>query len=194
MFTEIALPYGDSRIKAKVPTRNLAYVLSARDEKSLPDERDAITLALRNPIASAPLRERVRKTDKVVVLVTDYTRPCPDDRLLPPILAELETIVPRENITIIVALGLHPPMDRAALVKKLGQGIVDNYRVLNHDFNDNINFGTSTRGTPVDIYRKVIAADFRLSTGFIEPHFFAGFSGGRKSIAPGVFSVRSAYY
>ena len=194
MFTEIALPYGDSRIKAKVLTRNLAYVLSAREEKGLPDEREAITAALRNPTASAPLRERVRKTDKVVVLVTDYTRPCPDDRLLPSILAELETVVPRENITIIVALGLHPPMDRAALVKKLGQGIVDNYRVLNHDVNDTINIGTTTRGTPVDINRKVIAADFRLSTGFIEPHFFAGFSGGRKSIAPGVFSVRSAYY
>jgi nickel-dependent lactate racemase len=70
---------------------------------------------------------------------------------------------------------------------------VDNYRVLNHDVNDVINIGTTTRGTPVDINRRVIEADFRLSTGFIEPHFFAGFSGGRKSIAPGVFGVRSAY-
>lgn len=194
MFTEIELPYNDSRITARVPTRNLAYVLSARDEPGLPDERAAITAALRQPIASAPLRDRVKKSDKVVVLVTDYTRPCPDDRLLPPILAELETVVPRDNITIIVALGLHPPMDREALIKKYGKSIVEDYRVINHDVSDTINIGTTTRGTPVDINKKVIDADFRLSTGFIEPHFFAGFSGGRKSIAPGVFSVRSAYY
>jgi nickel-dependent lactate racemase len=98
-----------------------------------------------------------------------------------------------DNITIIFALGLHPPLNRAAMVKKLGRYIVENYRVLNHDVNDCVNIGTTTRGTPIDIDRSVIEADFRISTGFIEPHFFAGFSGGRKSIAPGVFSVRSAY-
>ena len=194
MFTEIELPYGESLIKARVPTANLSYILTARDELGLPDERAAITAAIRKPIASAPLCERLKKTDKIVILVTDYTRPCPDDRLLPPILAELETIVPRDNITIIAALGLHPPMDQAALIKKYGKSIVENYKVVNHDVNACVNIGTTTRGTPVDINRKVIEADFRLSTGFIEPHFFAGFSGGRKSIAPGVFSVRSAYY
>ena len=135
----------------------------------------------------------VNKDDKVVVLVTDNTRPCPDDRLLPPILAELEAKIPRENITIIVALGLHPPLNRQELIKKLGEDIVANYNVINHDVNRTVNIGTTSRGTPVDINTRVMAADFRLSTGFIEPHFFAGFSGGRKSIAPGVFSVRSAY-
>ena len=92
-----------------------------------------------------------------------------------------------------IALGLHPPLDRPEMITKLGKEIVENYRVLNHDVNQTVNIGTTSRGTPVDINRRVIEADFRLSTGFIEPHFFAGFSGGRKSIAPGVFSVRSAY-
>jgi nickel-dependent lactate racemase len=105
----------------------------------------------------------------------------------------LEEKLPRENITIIVALGLHPPLDKQELIKKLGRDIVENYNVLNHDVNQTVNIGTTSRGTPVDINTKVIEADFRISTGFIEPHFFAGFSGGRKSIAPGVFSVRSAY-
>jgi len=194
MYTEIELPYGDSRLKAKVPTKNLAFILTAKDVNGLPNESETITAALRNPIASPPLRDCIKKNDRVVVLVTDNTRPCPEDRLLPPILAELETVVPRDNITIIVATGLHPPMDKPALIKKLGKEIVGKYRVLNHDVNATVNIGTTSRGTPVDINKRVIEADFRLSTGFIEPHFFAGFSGGRKSIAPGVFSVRSAYH
>ncbi len=193
MDTIIELPYGSSRLKARIPTGNLAGIIEVPDVNGLPDERSAITGRLRAPIGSPTLLDCVNKDDKVVVLVTDNTRPCPDDRLLPPILAELEAKIPRENITIIVALGLHPPLDRQELIKKLGEDIVANYNVINHDVNRTVNIGTTSRGTPVDINTRVMAADFRLSTGFIEPHFFAGFSGGRKSIAPGVFSVRSAY-
>ncbi len=192
-MTEIKFPCGNAYLTASLPTRNIAYVLTSRDIEGLENEEAAITASLRKPIASPPLLDRIRKTDKVVILVTDNTRPCPEDRLLPPILAELETKIPRENITIMIALGLHPPLDRPEMITKLGKEIVANYRVLNHDVNQTVNIGTTSRGTPVDINRRVIEADFRLSTGFIEPHFFAGFSGGRKSIAPGVFSVRSAY-
>jgi len=193
MYTEIKLPYGNSLLKAKIPTRNIVCILYTKDVKGIENEREAITNSLRSPIGCPTLLDCIDKNDKVVVLVTDNTRPCPDDRILPPILAELEEKLPRENITIIVALGLHPPLDKQELVKKLGRDIVENYNVLNHDVNQTINIGTTSRGTPVDINTKVIEADFRISTGFIEPHFFAGFSGGRKSIAPGVFSVRSAY-
>ena len=193
MDTEITLPYGSSFLKARIPAKNLTFILSTKDIKGLGNEREAITNSLRSPIESPALRDCVNKDDKVVVIVTDNTRPCPDDRLLPPILAELEEKLPRGNITIIVALGLHPPLDKQELIKKLGRDIVENYNVLNHDVNQTVNIGTTSRGTPVDINTKVVEADFRISTGFIEPHFFAGFSGGRKSIAPGVFSVRSAY-
>lgn len=192
-MTEIKFPCGNGYLTASLPTRNIAYVLTTRDVAGLENEREAITASLRKPIASPPLLDRVSKTDKVVILVTDNTRPCPEDRLLPPILTELEEKIPRENITIIIALGLHPPLDRLEMITKLGKEIVENYRVLNHDVNQTVNIGTTSRGTPVDINTRVIEADFRISTGFIEPHFFAGFSGGRKSIAPGVFSVRSAY-
>jgi len=135
MDTEINLPYGDSFLKARIPTKNITSILRTKDIKGLDNEREAITNSLRLPIRCPALRTCVNKNDKVVVIVTDNTRPCPDDRLLPPILAGLEEKLPRENITIIVALGLHPPLDK----------------------------------------------------------HFAGFSGGRKSIAPGVFSARSAY-
>ncbi len=192
-MTDIKFPCGNGYLTASLPAGNIAYILTARDVPGLENEGAAITAGLRKPIASPPLLDRVRETDKVIILVTDNTRPCPEDRLLPPILAELEVKIPRENITIMIALGLHPPLDRPEMITKLGKEVVENYRVLNHDVNQTVNIGTTSRGTPVDINRRVIEADFRLSTGFIEPHFFAGFSGGRKSIAPGVFSVRSAY-
>jgi len=192
-YEELELPYGDSFIKARIPTGNLKHVLNTRYVKGLNNESAAITASLRSPISSLPLCDRINASDKIIVLVTDNTRPCPDDRLLPPILAELECKVSRDNITIIVALGLHPPLNRDELIKLLGPKIIENYEVINHDVNDTICVGTTSRGTPVDINRRVVNADFRISTGFIEPHFFAGFSGGRKSMAPGVFSVRSAY-
>ena len=191
--TEIELPYGDSTLKASIPTNNISYILATRDVEGLVNEAETITNSLRSPIDCPPLLDCVKKHDKVVVIVTDNTRPCPEDRILPPLLAELERKVPRENISIIIALGLHPPLDKQALIKKLGKDIVTNYKVINHDVNQTVNIGTSSRGTPADINRHVIEADFRIGTGFIEPHFFAGFSGGRKIIAPGVYSVRSAY-
>ncbi len=193
-LTGIELPCGDCPITVQIPAQNIVSVLTRQDAKGLADEREAIIQSLRSPIESPPLRNLVKPSDKVAVIATDNTRPCPDDRILPPLLAELESVVPRQNITIIIALGLHPPLNKAELSAKLGEYIVANYNVVNHDVNDTVYIGTTSRGTPVDINRRVIDADFRISTGFIEPHFFAGFSGGRKSIAPGVFSIRSAYH
>ena len=191
--TEIRLPYGESFRTVRVPQNNLTGILEKSEPEGLKNEEEAIVASLRNPIGSRPLLERIKETDKAVIIVTDNTRPCPESRMLPPILAELERKIPAENITIIIALGLHPPLEPAAMEKKYGQDIVRNYRVINHDVSDCVNLGVTTRGTPIDVNRRVVEADFRISTGFIEPHFFAGFSGGRKSIAPGVFSVRSAY-
>ncbi|MBI4267009.1 MAG: nickel-dependent lactate racemase [Chloroflexi bacterium] len=186
MFTEFQFPYGSSALMARIPSNNVAMVLTRRPVRGLEDEGQALVGALRSPLACPPLADCIRRNDKVVVIVTDNTRACPDDRLLPPILAELERKLPAENITIIIALGLHPPLNKAEMARKLGRGIVDKYRVINHDIHQTINIGTTSRGTPVEINREVVAADFRISTGFIEPHFFAGFSGGSKSIAPGV--------
>jgi lactate racemase len=193
MYAEFALPYGDTQLTVRVPEKNLAFVLEPKDTPGLADEAAAVTAALRNPMGQKPLVDLVRPGDKVVVIVTDNTRACPDDRLLPPILAELERVVPPGNITIVVALGLHPPLDQEELGCLLGPDIVAQYRVVNHDPDGVIDIGTTTRGTPVDINPLVVNADFRVSTGFIEPHFFAGFSGGRKGIAPGVFGRNSAY-
>ena len=193
MFAEFELPYGTRTLKARVPESNVSFVLQPRHENGLRDESAAVTAALREPIGRGPLVECIRPKDKVVVIATDNTRACPDDRLLPPILAELQRVVDPEQITVLVALGLHPPLNADELRALLGAYVVDNYRVLNHDPGSVVNIGTTSRGTPVEINPLVIDADFCMSTGFIEPHFFAGFSGGRKSIAPGVFGLNSAY-
>jgi len=187
------LPYGDSTVEVNIPAGNLSFILDIKDVKGVENESECIINGLRCPIERLPLRDSLSKGDSVVVIVTDNTRACPDDRLLPPILAELEEKVPRENITIIVALGLHRALDREELARLLGKDIVERYNVINHDPAQTTYLGKTSRGIPVDINTKVVEADFRISTGFIEPHFFAGFSGGRKSIAPGVFSLRSAY-
>ncbi len=194
MFTEFQLPYGNSALTARIPAKNIACVMKRQHARGLADETAGLLEAIRSPIGSPPLIDCIRRNDKIVVIVTDNTRACPDDRLLPPLLAELERKLPRENITIIVALGLHPPLSTAELIEKLGREIVSGYRVLNHDSAGIVHIGTTSRGTPVEVNKLVMEADFRISTGFIEPHFFAGYSGGSKSLAPGVSGPRAIYH
>jgi lactate racemase len=189
MTMPIKLPYGESHITVNLPVGNTKYVLEPANLPGNKNESKSILEALRNPIGCPDLKSCIGAKDKVVVITTDNTRHCPDDRILPVLLKELEERVPRENIAIIVALGLHAPLDKAQLIKKLGKKIVENYTVLNHDPEKTKRLGTTSFGTPVEVNSRVVEADFRISTGFVEPHFFAGFSGGRKSIAPGVSSA-----
>jgi nickel-dependent lactate racemase len=191
MYKEITLPYGDSTLNVRLPGRNVVAVLEAKHVPGLKDERAAIFKALRQPVDSPPLKDCLKPTDKVVIIVTDNTRACPDERLLPVILEELAAKIPVTNITILIALGLHAPLSREEQIKKLGRAIVEKYQVVNHDPNHTVRLGTTSFGTSVEVNSIVFEADFRISTGFIEPHFFAGFSGGRKSIAPGVSSARA---
>ena len=194
MAAEFRFPYGDSVLKANLAAGNIAAILKSHHARGIKNQAEAIVNSLRFPFGSPPLTECLHQSDRVVVIVTDNTRACPDDKLLPPILAELEQKLPGENITIIVALGLHPALSREELIKKLGSHIVEKYHVINHDASQTVNLGVTCRGTPVEVNRQVVEADFRISTGFIEPHFFAGFSGGSKSIAPGVSSSRSIHF
>jgi nickel-dependent lactate racemase len=191
MYTDVSLPYAESSLRVRLPTDNIAAVLTAKHVHGLADERAVISNALRHPIDSLPLKECIHKNSKVVIITTDNTRACPDDILVPVLLEELSGKIPNKNITILVALGLHAPLTRDELIKKLGIEIVENYQVVNHDPGQTVFLGSTTFGTPVEVNSRVVEADFRISIGFIEPHFFAGFSGGRKSIAPGVSSARA---
>jgi lactate racemase len=190
-YTAVQLPYAESFLTVRLPVRNIGAILAARDVPGLADERQSIVQALRQPVDSPALSQCVQAGSKVVIITTDNTRACPDDKLLPVLLEELEARLPASNITILVALGLHAPLSQEELIKKLGRRVVENYRVVNHDPQQTVCLGTTSFGTPVEVNKLVAEADFRIGTGFIEPHFFAGFSGGRKCILPGVSSARS---
>jgi nickel-dependent lactate racemase len=193
---KIFFPYGNSSLKAELPTKNLISILRAKEKKHIKKEKEYLIERLGNPIGSSPLSKRVSKGDKIAIIVTDNTRACPDSKLLPPILKELKRGgIKRKDIEIMIALGLHKPLSKTEMVEKLGKVIVEKYKVTNHSpqTQDCINLGKNSKGIPIELNKKVVEADFRISTGFIEPHFFAGFSGGRKSIMPGISSRRAIY-
>ena len=145
------------------------------------------------PIAAAPLRQQIAPHERVCILFTDITRATPNHRIIPWLLDHLSHL-PRQNITLLNATGTHRPNTRAELEHMLTPEVVANYRVLNHDPHDPaacVPLGVTRDGSPVLLNRLAVQADLRILTGFIEPHFFAGFSGGPKALMPGVAHVRT---
>ncbi|NIQ05228.1 MAG: nickel-dependent lactate racemase [Candidatus Korarchaeota archaeon] len=195
---KVDFPYGNEELHLEIPDTNLLDVLEMEKQHGLPkgstEEKQAIRMSLRDPTNGPPLREPVGTEDTVAVIVNDHTRACPDDRLLPPILEELQNAgVAKDDLLIVIAYGLHRHMNEEELLETYGSDIVGNYEILHHDPDETVRLGKSSRGIPIEVNERVVNADLRISTGFIEPHFFAGFSGGRKSILPGV-SGRHAIY
>ncbi len=190
---QINLAYGQTGLTVNLP--EMTDVIEAAPVPGLADEAAAIREALRRPIESEPLATRIKPGDSVVIVHSDITRATPNDRILPVLLAELESAgVNRRDITLLNALGTHRPQTKAELRAMLGDHIVDNYRCLQHDIQDQANLvslGQTGRGHPVRVNRTYLEADVRILTGFIEPHFFAGFSGGPKAILPALAGAES---
>jgi len=154
----------------------------------LPDAEGAILTALRNPLSTLPLRQIVNTNHNVAISVCDITRPMPSNTLLPLLLGELRH-VPPENITILIATGTHRTNTPEELVAMLGEDVVRDYRVLNHNGFDEDSLesiGVTESGIDVRLNKRWVESDIRITTGFVEPHFFAGFSGGPKMVAPGL--------
>jgi len=189
------LAYGRYGLTVTLP--DTVDVLSPRFLPGLPDDIEALRGALRNPIGSAPLGELVKSGDNVVVVHTDITRATPNDRILPVLLDELETAgIAHEDITLLNGLGTHRPQTEAELRAMLGDRIVEGYRCLQHDCYDEANLvslGETSLGHPVRINRFYLEAGVRILTGFIEPHFFAGFSGGPKAVLPSLAGAESVF-
>jgi nickel-dependent lactate racemase len=156
----------------------------------LGDETAAMRDALRHPIGSPPLKDLVDSTATVAIVFSDLTRPQPRERMLPVLLDELgQAGVAASNILLINALGTHRPNTESELRTMLGDAIVDGYRIIQHDATDReamISLGHSSYGHEVWINAAYMHADLKILTGFIEPHIFAGFSGGPKAVLPGV--------
>jgi nickel-dependent lactate racemase len=190
---QVHLAYGKRGLDVELPSN--AQIVEPHYVPELPDERTAILQALQDPIGIPPLHELVHRGDRVVVVHSDITRPMPNDRVLPLLLAELEEVgVRRDDITLLNALGTHRRQTPEELAGMLGQEIVDRYRCLQHDAWDDenlVSLGQTSFGHPVRVNRTYLEADVKILTGFIEPHFFAGFSGGPKGVLPSIAGIES---
>ncbi len=191
---KVELAYGRGTLPVILPDENTTVIQPAHTQ-GLADEWSAMVAALDAPVSGESLRAQVGRGKRVTIVHTDITRPTPNDRLMPWLLAYLEEAgVRRDDITLLNGLGTHRPNTQAELEKMLTPGVVANYRCLNHEpENDEacVQFGTTRTGAPALLNRHIVDTDVRIITGFIEPHFFAGFSGGPKGIMPGVAALKT---
>jgi lactate racemase len=188
---KVNLAYGQGHLPVELPDNTT--VIQPSHKPGLADERAAMLAALDQPIGAKRLREWIQPGQKVCILFTDITRATPNHRLIPWLLEYL-AFVPREQITLLNQTGTHRPNTRAKLEQMLTPEVVANYRVVNHECEkeeDLVQLGTTHTGAPALLNRHAVEADVRIVTGFIEPHFFAGFSGGPKGLMPGVAGLKT---
>jgi nickel-dependent lactate racemase len=187
----IQLAYGTGNISIQVPDK--AVVVKPQHIDPLADEKAAVINALRHPIGTLPLRDMVKSSDTVAIVISDITRPTPNHKLVPWLMEEL-SYVPKENFVVINGLGSHRHNTREELISMLGEEVVNTVKVINHEaFDDNelMHVGRNSYGSDVYLNKTYVEADFKIVTGFIEPHFFAGFSGGPKGINPGIVGIKT---
>ena len=191
----IHLEYGRTGLEVELPERNVVGCLEYRSKQPLDDPERAVRERLARPTGTPPLADLARGRESACVVISDITRPVPNPVLLPPILTTLEQSgIPRDRILILVATGLHRPNTGDELVEMVGRQIVDGCRIENHHGRERAEhayLGDSPRGVPVWIDRRYLEADLKITTGLIEPHFMAGFSGGRKLICPGLAALET---
>ncbi len=189
---KLTLPFGRTGMECEIPDERIQSVLESRlDEWRSPLPPEGIVKeALRNPIGTPALSEMAKGRSKVVIITSDHTRPVPSRLLMPLLLKEIRRGNPDAEITILIATGCHRGTTREELADKFGPEIIRSERIEIHDCDDSnhVDIGTLPSGGRCRINRLAAEADLLVAEGFIEPHFFAGFSGGRKSVMPGVAS------
>jgi nickel-dependent lactate racemase len=194
----VELEYGRRGLRVELPDGNVRGVLRLNPAAPLPDQAGAVRAALRAPLGCAPLAELARGRRDACIVICDVTRPVPNQRILPQIIGELEAAgIPGERITILVATGNHRPNEGEELVGMVGREIAERYRIVNHhsEVDDEQAYcGRSSKGVDIYVDRTYVEADLKIITGLVEPHFMAGYSGGRKIVCPGLISFRSVHY
>lgn len=186
----VDLAFGKNGLSVDLPEGFRYRVLEARSASPLADPAAALDQALDAPEGTLPLMELARGKKSAAISVCDITRPAPNRQVLPPVLSRLESAgIPRANITVLIATGLHRPATPAEMREICGDFVVEHYRVENHDarnFSSHRHLGTTNSGIPVYVDERFVSADLRITLGFIEPHLMLGYSGGRKLVAPGL--------
>ncbi len=185
---KIRLAYGRDGLDVDFP-RDRTTVIEPRQAPPLPAPAAALVAALRSPVAGPPLRDLARPGQTVAISVCDITRPQPRREMVGALLRALRGIVPPRDVTILIATGTHRANTPDELRSMLGEELLGACRVINHDARDEsslVDLGMSGERVPTRLCRHWLEADLRITTGFVEPHFFAGFSGGPKMVAPGL--------
>ncbi len=195
---KIEFPYGKSFLGADIDDERLQSVLvsSIHNYKSDLSEDDLVKFSLQNPIGTDKLSELAKGKNNVVLIASDHTRPVPSKIIIPQMLKEIRIGNPNADITILIATGCHRGTLKEELISKFGKEIYNKEKIVIHDCDESetVEIGILPSGGKCVINKLVIDADLVVSEGFIEPHFFAGFSGARKSILPGVASRSTVVY
>lgn len=192
----IKLPYDKKALTLSLNDRNIAGILQSKAGDIHPDrsEKEIVEDSLDHPIGSPKLEELVKGKRNIVIISSDHTRPVPSKITMPILLHRIRSAEPDAKIKILVATGFHRPSTHEELVNKYGADIVANEDIVMHVSKDDasmVQIGTLPSGGPCIINKVAVNADLLISEGFIESHFFAGFSGGRKSVLPGVASYKT---
>lgn len=185
---KVKLAYGREGLTVNIPDHLETDVIEPLYISGLPEPMEAVSGALRAPIGHIPLRASLSSGQKVAIIFSDITRATPYDILLPCLLKELDHL-PDENITFFCACGTHRKATHQELCTILGKQVVERFRIVQNDSSDDgscTGVGTTSAGNRILLNSELMAADLRILTGFIEPHFFAGFSGGGKALMPGM--------
>lgn len=181
-------------VQVEIDDPSLLFYATHRQVGETPDQTEVIEEALEHPIATGRLRELLDPDDRVVIIVDDITRPTPAAKILPHILERIEKVgVPDEKVLIFIGLGTHRPMTEEELCIKLGEEVREQYEVINRDYREGefADLGETKSGTPIEINREILEADFSIAVGNVVPHISAGWGGGSKIILPGVCSAKT---
>ena len=188
-MTSFKIPYGKEEISFEIPSGFNITIAKSNTVPSLGNVSESIKNSILNPINSKPLSELINEGDSVCIIVTDITRACPDKEILPYLVEQILQKTDQKNLTLLIASGLHREMSTEEKIEKYGEKIVKTFRIIDHDAKNEkelISLGTTKNGTPIKISKVAYDSDFLISIGVVEPHQYAGYSGGYKTLAIGV--------
>ena len=198
-MSEIKIPYGKTELKQNISEDRFEGCLYSELEHYKPEKSqvELVKESLEHPIGTSRLSELARDKKKIVIIASDHTRPVPSKIIAPLMLEEIRKYNPDAEITFLISTGCHRSTTLDELKNKFGENIVNNEKIVIHDCDDEsmlVNLGKLPSGGDLIINRLAVEADLLVAEGFIEPHFFAGFSGGRKSVLPGIASRKTVIY